>query len=302
MAKPRYILVVSHVGETDALDASALVCRRLAAAGVTPVLRDVERDALAATITDLPETAVLENDVPIADIEAAIVVGGDGTILRAAEVLRGASAPLIGINLGHVGFLAESERDSLEATVDGVLAKKYDVDDRLALEVRVKVDGTVVHETWALNEATIEKAGRERMLDVVLEVDRRPLTSFGCDGIIIATPTGSTAYAMSAGGPIVWPSVDAFIVVPMSAHALFSRPLVVGADSVVAVELLQRSSGLGVLWCDGRRTFDLPENARVIVKKSAAPVRLARLHEAVFTDRLVEKFDLPVHGWRGPAD
>ena len=158
----------------------------------------------------------------------------------------------------------------------------------------------VVYETWALNEATVEKASRERMLEVVIEVDGRPLSSFGCDGVVMSTPTGSTAYSFSAGGPIVWPSLDALLLVPLSAHALFARPLVVGADSSLAVEILARSDGTAVLWADGRRAYDLPPGARVVSRRSSVPVRLARLHSGPFTDRLVNKFNLPVTGWRGP--
>ncbi len=171
----------------------------------------------------------------------------------------------------------------------------------MTLSVRVKVDSEVVYETWALNEATVEKASRGRMLEVVVEVDGRPLSSFGCDGIVMSTPTGSTAYAFSGGGPVVWPTLDAMLLVPLSAHALFARPLVVGPDSSFAVEVLDRTQGAGVLWCDGRRTRDLPRGARVIVRRSAVPVRLARLTLGPFTDRLVRKFDLSVHGWRGPV-
>jgi len=240
--------------------------------------------------------------VQATDLELVIVLGGDGTILRAAELTRGCPVPLLGVNLGHVGFLAESEREDLTETVTRALARDYTVEERLTLSVRVKVDSEVVYETWALNEATVEKASRERMLEVVIEVDGRPLSSFGCDGVVMSTPTGSTAYAFSAGGPIVWPGVDALLFVPLSPHALFARPLVVGPDSFFAVEVLDRTQGTGVLWCDGRRAHDLPRGARVVVRRSDEPVRLARLSQGPFTDRLVHKFNLPVTGWRGPAD
>ncbi|NBS86412.1 MAG: NAD kinase, partial [Micrococcales bacterium] len=225
---------------------------------------------------------------------------GDGTILKAAEIVRETATPLMGINLGHVGFLAESEREGLSHAVSRVVAKDYVVKERLTLDVKVLVDGKEVFRTWALNEATVEKSAAERMLEVVLEVDERPLSSFGCDGVIVATPTGSTAYAFSAGGPIVWPGVDAMLMVPLSAHALFARPMVVSPSSKIAVEVLERSSGVGVLWCDGRRTHELPAGARVEVTRSSKSVRLARLRIAPFTDRLVNKFSLPVAGWRGP--
>ena len=236
------------------------------------------------------------------DVELAIVLGGDGTILRAAELVRDGTAPVLGINMGHVGFLAESERDDMDDAVRRVIARDYRVEERLALDVRVKdAADSVVYETWALNEATVEKASRERMLEVVIEIDGRPLSTFGCDGVVVSTPTGSTAYNFSAGGPVIWPTVEAISVVPLSAHALFAKPLVVGPEHAVAIELLQRTDGAGILWCDGRRSHDLPPGARVVVRRSTLPVRLARLHPAAFTDRLVRKFQLPVDGWRGPA-
>jgi NAD+ kinase len=234
-----------------------------------------------------------------AGCEVVVVFGGDGTLLRAAEVARGTRTPLLGVNLGHVGFLAEAERDALADTVDRVVARDYVVEERLSLDVTVRVDGEVVTRTWALNEASVEKASRERMLEVVVEVDGRPLSRWGCDGVVLATPTGSTAYAFSAGGPVVWPEVEALLLVPISAHALFARPLVASPDSVLAVEVLSRSEGAGVLWCDGRRTEHLPSGARIEARRGAEPVLLARLHTAPFTDRLVAKFDLPVQGWRG---
>jgi NAD+ kinase len=248
----------------------------------------------------LPEgIQFLERDCSLEELEVAMVLGGDGTILKAAEIVRHAQVPLIGINLGHVGFLAESERDGLAEAVDRVVAKDYVVKERMTLDVRVFVEGNEVYRTWALNEATVEKSERERMLEVVVEVEEHPLSSFGCDGIVIATPTGSTAYAFSAGGPVVWPSVEALLMVPLSAHALFARPLVIKPDALVAVEVLQRSAGHGVLWCDGRRTWQLPPGARVEVLRSDKPVLLARLRNSTFTDRLVKKFALPVAGWRG---
>jgi NAD+ kinase len=157
----------------------------------------------------------------------------------------------------------------------------------------------VVARSWALNEASVEKAARERMLEVVLEVDGRPLSTIGCDGVVMATPTGSTAYGFSAGGPVIWPQVEAMLVVPLSAHALFARPLVVAPTSRIAVEVLADTEGSGVLWCDGRRMVELPTGARIEATRSGTPVRLARLTEAPFTDRLVAKFNLPVSGWRG---
>ena len=299
-APGRYFLVVSHTGRGDSIEAGIQVCRQLIAAGVVPVLGADERADLVEAASDLASLAILGDDITPEQLELVIVLGGDGTILRAAETVRGYEVPLLGVNLGHVGFLAESERDDLELAVARALAKDYTVEERMTLFVRVKCGTDVVYESWALNEASIEKASRERMIEVVVEVDGRPLSSFGCDGVVMSTPTGSTAYSFSAGGPVVWPTLDALLLVPLSAHALFSRPLVVAADSVLAVELLRRTDTPAVLWCDGRRAFDLPQGARVMVSKSDTPVTLARLHTAPFTDRLVRKFNLPVTGWRGP--
>ena len=296
----RYFLVVSHTGRGDSIQAGIQVCRQLIAAGVVPVLGADERAELVDAASDLAALAVLGDDVMPEQLELVIVLGGDGTILRAAETVRDCDVPLLGVNLGHVGFLAESERDDLELAVSRAVAKDYAVEERMTLFVRVKSGTEVIYTSWALNEASIEKASRERMIEVVIEVDGRPLSSFGCDGVVMSTPTGSTAYSFSAGGPVVWPTLDALLLVPLSAHALFSRPLVVAADSVLAVELLRRTDTPAVLWCDGRRAFDLPPGARVMVARSDTPVKLARLHTAPFTDRLVRKFDLPVTGWRGP--
>jgi NAD+ kinase len=298
----RYMLVVAHTGREESLTAAVTVCRQLLAAEIIPVMRRDEHADVLAKAPELTSVGVLGETVETSQMELAIVLGGDGTILRAAELTRGCGAPLLGVNLGHVGFLAESERDNLLDTVRRAVDRDYEVEERMTLAVRVKVDSEVIYETWALNEATVEKGSRERILEVVIEVDGRPLSSFGCDGVVMSSPTGSTAYAFSAGGPIVWPEVDAMLLVPLSPHALFARPLVVGPNSVFAVEVLARTQGTGVLWCDGRRTYDLPPGARVVVRRSPVPVRLARLHHGPFTDRLVGKFNLPTSGWRGPAD
>ena len=295
----RNILVVAHAHRSDTVAAARRVIGALAAADATAVVP--ADDALRGALGDLP-AAVLGVDVAVSDIEVAVVLGGDGTILRAAELVRDGSAPILGINMGHVGFLAEIEADVLDDAIRRVIDRDYEVEERMTLRVRVKdATGAVIYETWALNEATVEKAERERMLEVVLEIDGRPLSTFGCDGVVVATPTGSTAYGFSAGGPVIWPTVEAIEVVPLSAHALFARPLVVSPEAAVAVEVLKRANGSGILWCDGRRSHDLPPGARVVARRAGTPGRLARLHPAPVTERLGRKFQLPVSGWRGPA-
>lgn len=307
MTTARHILVVAHTGRQEAVSAAIETCEQLISFGIVPVmtgeeLADVKtKSSTTEQLAAISAVAELGSGCTLEELELVMVLGGDGTILKAAEIVRESQTPLMGINLGHVGFLAESERDGLRDAVQRAAAKDYLVKERLTLDVSVVVAGETVYRTWALNEATVEKSARERMLEVVVEVDQRPLSSFGCDGIVMSTPTGSTAYAFSAGGPVVWPSVQALLMVPLSAHALFARPLVINPDSAMAVEVLQRSVGNGVLWCDGRRTYELAPGSRVEVKRSPKPVRLARLHQGPFTDRLVRKFGLPVDGWRGPA-
>ncbi|MCX4688513.1 NAD kinase [Kitasatospora purpeofusca] len=298
MSDERTVFLIAHTGREAALRSVEGLVHGLLKAGIRIRLLTAE-----AVDLDLPDGVETVAGGPGAadGCELILVAGGDGTLLRGAELAREHGLPMLGINLGRVGFLAEAERDDLAVVVERVVDADYEVEERMTLDVIVRTNGDVVHHDWALNEASIEKAARERMLEVVTEVDGRPVSNFGCDGVVCATPTGSTAYAFSGGGPVVWPEVEALLMVPISAHALFARPLVASPDSVLAVEV-QPKTPHGVLWCDGRRSVELPAGARVEVRRGQTPVRLARLHRAPFTDRLVAKFALPVTGWRGRAD
>ncbi len=303
-ATQRRVLLLVHTGREEACEVARALAASLARNAV--VVRLLAEEAIAlgyapGALGGRVEVAERAADAGH-DCELALVVGGDGTILRAAEITHVSGTPILGVNLGHVGFLAEAEPEDLAATIDAVIHRRYESEDRLTLDVRVYQGSDLVTTTFALNEASVEKAARQRMLDVVVEVDGRPLSRWGGDGVVCATPTGSTAYNFSAGGPIVWPSVEALLIVPISAHALFARPMVVAPTSVLAVEVLAQTQGAGVLWCDGRRTVDLAPGARIEVQRGARPVRLARLHTAPFTDRLVAKFGLPVEGWRGAGE
>jgi NAD+ kinase len=312
----RTVLLVAHVGRPAALRVARLVLERLTLAGVS--VRVLESEASELNFAGAEAVPVATTAAH--DTEMVIALGGDGTLLRAAEMARPAGSPLLGVNLGHVGFLAEAEPNDLADAVDRVVDHRYSVEERMTIEVTVQHNGSVTHTTWALNEASVEKLARERMIEVVTEIDGRPLSNWACDGVVCATPTGSTAYSFSAGGPIVWPDVEALLMVPISAHALFNGPVVVSPRSVLAVELLEvsgatsrspvsghRETSAAVLWCDGRRSIDLAPGARVEVRRGAQPVLLARLSGgtggqaggALFTDRLVVKFGLPVTGWRG---
>ena len=290
----RSVLLLAHTGREDIAEAARHAAHRLQDAGVE--VRALEQEA-----EDIGLVGIRHCDQEAGaakDAELVLVLGGDGTILRAAEMARAAAVPLLGVNLGRVGFLAEAESADLDQTLDRVLERDYEVEQRMTLDVDVVVDGEVVDTGWALNECSVEKAARERMLELLVEIDGRPLSRWGCDGVVAATPTGSTAYAFSGGGPVVWPTVEAMLVVPISAHALFARPLVTAPTTVIALNVLS-SGATAVVACDGRRTRALPHGARVEIRRGSDPVLLARTRGKPFTDTLVRKFALPVEGWRG---
>ncbi|ROT27155.1 NAD kinase [Micromonospora sp. HM5-17] len=289
----RTALLVTHTGRPRSTEHARTVAADLLAAGFE--VRVVAEEADDLGLPDVRPVSLLG----AADgAEIVIALGGDGTFLRAADLARPAKAPLLGINLGRVGFLAEAEIDDLDEAVRDVVNRNYTVDERLTLDVRAEFEGGPVIESWALNEVTVEKGERAQMLELLVDVDGRPLSRYGCDGVVCATPTGSTAYAFSAGGPVVWPEVEALLLVPISAHALFSRPVVTAPNSSFTITVNPYTT-LAVLCCDGRRVYDLPPGARVTVHRGALPVRIVRLRARHFTDRLVAKFGLPVQGWRG---
>ncbi len=227
--------------------------------------------------------------------ELTVVFGGDGTILRAVEVTRKFDIPIIGINYGHVGFLAEAEPNTLTDVVHSIKNRLWTVDQRMTIDIVVhRPDGSVEH-SWALNEVSIEKDARSRMIETDLAVDDREVSSFKADAVLVSTPTGSTAYNFSAGGPIVWPNVEAILFLPIAAHALFTRPMVVGPESKLDVQIRADDA---LVWCDGRRCLEAPAGTIVTAYRGEKAVRLARIHNTPFSGRLVAKFDLPVHGWR----
>ena len=290
----RRVLLAAHTGRADIVALARSAAQRLAKAGFVVRVLDDEADDLgiegAEVCTFGPQAAQ--------GAEIVLVFGGDGTFLRAAELARPTDAAIIGVNLGRVGFLAETEPDSVEEMLAAVEECEYQVEERLTLEATVRdADGVEVGSTWGLNEVSVEKVDRSRVLDVVLAVDGHPLTSFGCDGVLCATPTGSTAYAFSAGGPVVWPDVEALLLVPANAHALFSRPLVASPNSVLTVAVPPDGARARVS-ADGRRTVEVPDGGRVDVRRSDRPVRIARVNPGTFGDRLVAKFGLPVRGFR----
>lgn len=244
---------------------------------------------------------ILIGTKPVADtanLEAVIVLGGDGTILRAAEIVRGHQVPIIGINLGHVGFLAEITQPTMNEIVSAVAEQKIHREPRLVLKYVVLRNGKEITNGWALNEVTVERNDTQ-MLELFVQIDQRPLSKWGCDGVICATPTGSTAYAFSAGGPVVWPDVDAFLLLPLAAHALFSRPMVVSPESEIVIEVVSQAAQISA---DGLRQMPLEIGDRVLLTRDSDAIQLAYVNHGNFTDRLVAKFKLPVEGWRGDSN
>lgn len=294
-ATDRAMVMITHAGREAAVRVARSLLDAFRDSGVTvwvpadEALRVCREPGEAHTFA--PE------EFPPQPCELVVVVGGDGTILRAAELALAIDAPLVGVNLGHVGFLAEVEPENVQDVVTALIDRQWVSEERTILDVSVHLAGRELWRTWALNETSVEKLARERMISVLLEIDHQPLSEWSCDGVICATPTGSTAYAWSAGGPVVWPDVEAMVVVPLSAHALFARPLVVSPDSHIAIDLAASNSG-AVVWCDGRRSASAPPGSVVEVTTSPQRLRFARVHARPFTDRLVAKFDLPVGGWR----
>jgi NAD+ kinase len=280
----RNLLIVCNPARVDAVVAAVELQQNLASTFGIYTISDVEIPGMIKTaLEDLPQ------------LEAAVVLGGDGTMLRAAEVAQERDIPLLGVNLGSVGFLSEVERTKIADVINALVNKTYVIDPRITLGYTVERDGKVVASGWALNEVTVERE-KATMVELFLEIDNRPISRWGCDGLICSTPTGSTAYAFSAGGPILWPEVDALVVLPISAHALFSRPLVISPQSKIAVGI---ESSEAFLSADALRKFALQRGDRVVVTKNPRIIQLAHLKNTLFSDRLVAKFKLPVEGWRG---
>lgn len=298
MTAERPVLLVVHTGREANERTAEQVVARLLKDGLRPRVLRSDTGSLDLERWNGGVQVVATEDAAADGAEVVIVLGGDGTLLRAAELARPTGVPVLGVNLGHVGFLAEVDEDDLDSAIAAIVRRDYRIDERMTIEVRASLNGIELAHTWALNEASVEKTTRERILEVLLDIDGRPVSEFGCDGMLCATPTGSTAYAFSAGGPVVWPQVHALLLVPSNAHALFARPLVVSPESRVGLEIIADGHS-AVLCCDGRRTIELPPGSRVEVVRGLLPVRLVRLTDQPFTDRLVRKFSLPVKGWRG---
>ena len=287
MSNDRKVLFVVHAARPNALDVAREAARGLIKNGIKVLVAE----------TDVANLGIdgIEHATNAAGCELVIVFGGDGTILRGVEIAREHNVPVLGVNLGHVGFLAEAEPEEIKTVIEVVVNKAWTVESRTALAITVQPETGDSWTTWALNEVVIERQSNENMANLLVSIDGHPLSQWNCDGLLCATPTGSTAYAFSAGGPVVWPEVEALLVVPVSAHALFNRPIVVSPKSLIEVQVI---SGPVIVSADGRRNKNVTDGAQVKVVRHPDSVQLARIHETPFTQRLVAKFELPIHGWR----
>ena len=285
MSKKRAAVLVVNPSRSEAVEAATVL------AGL---LQKANFDLF--TISDVSISGVTNcaaDDLP--EVEIAVVLGGDGTILRGAELTRERNIPLLGINIGHVGFMAEVIRPEISAVAKSVIDKSYGLDSRMVLAYEVIRGGKVIDTGWALNEVTVERQ-HTTMVELFVQIDGRPLSRWGCDGLIASTPTGSTAYAFSAGGPVLWPEVEALVLLPISAHALFARPMVISPKSEIVVEI---QSDEALLSADALRKYPLVNGDQVRITRDSSKILLSHIVATTFTDRIVAKFKLPVEGWRG---
>jgi len=272
-----------------------------AAADAARTLRTLDVEVVTANegIREQDEVGSLETiATPIApdafakDLDLAISFGGDGTFLRAAHLCRDVGVPVLGVNLGRLGFLAEVELDDLGPALRAVAEHDFDVEDRGTLEmVAYAPDGTAVQESWALNEVSIEKTVRQRLLLMDVHVDGTLFAKVPADALILATATGSTAYALSAGGPILSPRIEGTLVVPVAPHSLFDRTVVASPDEEVRVDLVGEQAP-AVVSCDGRDPVMVDPGGWITVAGVGRPVRLARVGLLDFYGLVRRKFGL----------
>lgn len=285
MSQKRAAVLVVNPSRAEAVEAAGVLAGLL-----------LQADFDLFTISDVTITGVSNIAAEhLPELEIAVVLGGDGTILRGAELTRERNIPLLGINIGHVGFMAEVIRPEISTVAKSVIEKSYGLDSRMVLAYEVIRSGKVIDTGWALNEVTVERQ-HNTMVELFVQIDGRPLSRWGCDGLIASTPTGSTAYAFSAGGPVLWPEVEALVLLPISAHALFARPMVISPKSEIVVEI---QSDEALLSADALRKFPLISGDQVRITRDASKILLSHIVATTFTDRIVAKFKLPVEGWRG---
>lgn len=278
--------LVVHSGRDHSLEAAADAARLLA---------DLDVDVVVADEGDDPDEVparVVDADAFAEGLDLAISFGGDGTFLRAAHLCRDAGVPVLGVNLGRLGFLAEVEVDDLGQALQAVATGAFEVEERGTLEVHVEdAQGRRIDAGWALNEVSVEKSARQRLLLMDVHVGSTLFAKVPADALVVATATGSTAYALSAGGPILSPRVNATLVVPVAPHTLFDRTLVAGPDEPVRVHILPDQEP-AVVSCDGRDPVWVEPGGTIVAVGGGTPVRLARVGILDFYSLIRRKFGL----------
>jgi NAD+ kinase len=292
MSAIRCVGLVVHEGRPAAVEAARSLAAWLGERGVTTrAVGGVDGGA-----TEIRDEGAFANG-----LDLVISVGGDGTLLRAAEVAHRADAPLLGVKVGRLGFLTEVEPDEAPAVLEQAIAGGVTVEERMAIVAEADREGPggwMPEPQWALNEIIVEKRSRHRLVTLASWVDGEKVTTFSADGVIVATPTGSTAYSFSARGPIVIPRLDCIVLTPVSPHMVFDRSIVLAPDQQVVLEV--QGEEPGILSADGRPSIEMPPGARVRIRQAEHPSRLVRREGGVpFFSLLREKFGLPE---RAPAD
>jgi len=235
----------------------------------------------------------------VEDLDLLVVLGGDGTLLRAARLAASAGVPLLGVDLGTLGFLAEVAPDQLPEALARVASGAYVLEERVRIEVRLCRAGVPDRVAYGMNDVVVDRGASGRMLEVRVSLGDEEVATHAADGFIVATPTGSTAYALAAGGPVLGPEVPALVMVPICAHALTARPLVISDACVVRMSVRPRTPGAG-LFVDGVSLVeDLGEGDLIEVRKAQVPVRLVRLGAATFYPRLRAKLQWSLRGVNG---
>jgi NAD+ kinase len=243
------------------------------------------REALDADGIDVVDaTATTEN------LALVVSIGGDGTFLRGAHVASRADAPILGVKVGRVGFLTEAEPPEALALVRAAVTGNAAIEERLA--VVAEPEGGGLSPQWGLNEIMVEKRARHRLIRLAVDVDGDYVTTFSADGVIVATPTGSTAYSFSARGPIVAPDVACLVLTPIAAHMVFDRSFVLADDQVVTLEVVGEEPG--IVSADGQESVEVPVGTRVRIRAAERRIRFVRRTPGTgFLARVREKFDLP---------
>jgi NAD+ kinase len=292
-SQARRVGLVVHAGRPQAVEAAGRLIEWLRRRGV--VTRSLAGE-------DVPADEKLPVEAFATGLDLVLSVGGDGTLLRAAQVASMADVPVLGVKVGRLGFLTEVDPENAPGLLAAALDGRVALEERRALAATAR-GATWAEPQWALNEVIVEKRARHRLITLAVRIGGEYVTTFSADGVIVATPTGSTAYSFSARGPIVSPKVPCLLVTPVSPHMVFDRSIVVSLEEEVTLEVLGDEPG--TLSADGRPGLELPIGSEVRIEPADRPARLIRRADSPsFFALLREKFSLPgagPHGAAGPA-